>query len=161
MGNDEKNREIAFEQFLTAAGRSFGDAQNALTEGLDLAANLVVSEAQLEVKAALNADVQGGLAVQTISAQAISQGGIDPGLVSTVKINFTATRGEPASDITQPKRTSTEVVEEVSKRQDVVAMEKILGNFKYDAAYVSGKERWLVTVRDPQDRLVREYILPD
>jgi hypothetical protein len=128
---------------------------------LDLATNLVVSEAQLEVKAALSSDSHGRLAVQTISAQAVSQGGIDPGLVSTVKINFMATRGEPASDVSKPKRNSTEVVAEVSKLQDVVAMERILGSFKYDAAYVSGKERWLVTVRDPQDRLVREFILPD
>ena len=161
MANSEINREVDLEQFLEAAGRSLTAAQGSLTEGLDLSTNLVVSEAQLEVKAALSADSQGRLAVQTISSQDISQGGIDPGLVSSMKINYVATPGEPQPEVTKPKRSSTDVVKEVSKQTDVVTMEKILGRLKYDATFVSDKKRWLVTVRDSKGRLVRESIQPD
>lgn len=161
MANNEINREVDFEQFLAAAGSSLTAAQGSLTEGLDLTSNLVVSEAQLEVKAALSMDSEGQLAVQTISVQDISQGGIDPGLVSTVQINFVATPGEPQTEGSKPNRISTDVIKEVSKQTDVAAMEKILGRLKYDATYVSDKERWLVTVHDPKGRLVRESILPD
>ena len=161
MPKSETNQEVGFEQFLAAAGNSLSAAQGSLTEGLDLTTNLVVSEVQLEVKAALSTDSKGRLAVQTISAQDISQGGIDPELVSTININFVATAGEPLPEATKPKRSPNDVIKEVSKHSDVVAMEKVLGDFTYDATFVSEKERWLVTVRDPQGRLVRESVLPD
>ena len=161
MSTNETIREVGFEQFLAAAGNSLSTAQGSLTEGLDLSANLVVSEAQLEIKALLSADSKGRLAVQTISAQDISQGSIDPGLVSTLQINFVATAGEPPPEVTKPKRSPADVVKEVNRRSDVAAMEKILGSFTYDATFVPEKERWLVTVRDPQGRLVRESVLPD
>ncbi len=161
MPKSETNHEVGFEQFLAAAGNSLSAAQGSLTEGLDLTTNLVVSEAQLEVKAALSADSKGRLAVQTISAKDISQGGLDPGLVSTMQINFVATAGEPQAEVTKPKRSPADVVKEVSKHSDVAAMEKILGDLTYDATFVSDKERWLVTVRDPKGRLVRESVLPD
>ena len=161
MAKNEINREVDFEQFLAAAGHSLTAAQGSLTEGLDLTSNLVVSEAQLEVKTALSVNSQGQLAVQTISVQDISQGVIDPGLVSTVQINFVATPGELQPEGSKPNRISTDVIKEVSKQSDVAAMENILGRLKYDATFVSDKERWLVTVHDPKGRLVRESILPD
>jgi hypothetical protein len=161
MAKNEINREVDLEQFLEAAGRSLSSAQGSLTEGLDLSSNLVVSDAQLEVKAALNSDEQGRLAVKTISSQDISQGGIDPGLISTMQINYVAAAGDPQPEASKPKRSPAEVVKEVRTQQDVVAIGRILGNLTYDATFVSDKKRWLVTVRDPRGRLVRESILSD
>jgi hypothetical protein len=161
MANSETNREVDLEKFLAATGNSLSAAQGSLTDGLDMSPNLVVSEAQLEVKAALNSDSEGRLAVQTISSKDISQGGIDPGLVSTMQINFLATPGEPQAEAAKPKKSPADVVKEVSKKNDVAALEKILGGLKYDATFVSDKKRWLVTVRDPKGRLVRESILDD
>ncbi len=159
MDESESNREVALNSFLAAAGQSLSDAQASLTEGLGLSANLVLSEAQLEVKAAVSADEKRGMALKTISARDISQGGIDPRLVSTLNFNFVATAGEAAPS--GPNRTAAEVVGQVKNRSDVVALEKILGAFNYEATFVSDTKRWLVTVRDPQGRLVRESILPD
>ena len=159
MDESESNREVALDSFLAAAGQSLTDAQGSLTEGLGLSANLVLSQAQLEVKAAVSADDERGMALKTISAKDISQGGIDPRLVSSLNFNFVATAGEAAPR--GPSRTPAEVVDEVKNRSAVVAMEKILGNFNYEATFVSDKKRWLVTVRDPEGRLVRESVLPD
>ncbi len=150
--------------FIRAAGDSLSAAQGKLAAGLDIQSDIMLSNADLEVKAAIKTDSQGRLTLQTISAQEIRQGGINPESLSTLRISFVATAADvkrTAPPSAQPKRSREEVIQLLQKRTDVSALAKILGGLEYDAVYVSESERWLVTAKDSKGSVVREAILPD
>jgi hypothetical protein len=149
--------------FLEAAGRSLADAQGALAgEIVDIPTSVAISEAELEVKATMDKDAAGKIVLQTISTQAIQQGGLEPNLLSTVRIRYVAVAEDtivPPSE--QPTRTAGDVIDDVKGRDDVIALDKILGGLAYEAVFVPTTKRWLVTARDPEARLVREVVVPD
>ena len=146
--------------FLEAAGRSLGEAQGALAgEVLAQRPVVAISDAELDIKAVLDAGADGKLALQTVSAADVRQGGIDPALLSSVRIRYVAVAGEPAA--VAPTRRPAEVVEEVRARPDVLRLTEILGDLQMEATFVPERRSWLVTALDPQGRLVREVVLPD
>jgi hypothetical protein len=150
--------------FVEKLGSSFSEAQESLSTGLDLPTNFLVANAELEVKVAVNLNAEGRTVLQTISAQNIREGGIDPGVLSTVRIGFVVTsRDEMQAQIPgdKSKRQPQDVIGEVRNRADIVALEEVLGDLNINTAYIPDRKRWLVTVRDPQGRLVREAILAD
>jgi hypothetical protein len=53
------------------------------------------------------------------------------------------------------------VIKEVSVREDVAVLDKILGGLTYEAVFIPGTQRWLVTAKDPEQHLVREVVVPD
>jgi hypothetical protein len=61
----------------------------------------------------------------------------------------------------QPTRSAETVIKEVSAREDVAVLDKILGGLTYEAVFVPGTQRWLVTAKDPEQHLVREVVVPD
>ena len=149
-------------QFLESAGRSLAEAQGSLAgEVADIPTAVAISEAELEVKATLERQ-DGEVVLQPVSGDAARQGGISPGVVSTVRIRYVAV-GEDTlvAPSEQPTRTPDKVVEEVSSREDVARLDKILGGLRYEAAFVPTTKRWLVTARDPDDRVVRQVVVPD
>jgi hypothetical protein len=148
--------------FLEAAGRSLADAQGALAgEVADIPSAVAISEAELEVKATV--DRSGGTVVlQPVTSQDARQGAITPGMLSTVRIRYVAvTEDTLAAPSVQPALTAEIVIAEVSKRNDIVTLDKILGGLAYEAVFVPATSRWLVTARDPEQRLVREVVVPD
>jgi hypothetical protein len=101
------------------------------------------------------------VALETISTQDMRAGNITPGLLSTVRVQYVALAADtvvPPSE--QPKRTPKDVIDGVRGRQDVAALDKILGGLVFEAIYVPGR-RWLVTAKDAEERLVREVLVPD
>ena len=86
--------DIDLETFLKAAGQSFTDAQKALVPGTDVSVNMMLSSAELELKVAVRSDASGKMMIKPISSAEMSRGGIDPGMLSTVRINFVSTAGE-------------------------------------------------------------------
>jgi hypothetical protein len=148
--------------FLEAAGRSLADAQGALSgELVDLPTAVAISEAELEVKATVDRTAA-GVVLQPVSTAAVLKGGITPGVLSTLRIRYVAlTEDTVAPPSQRPSQDGATVIGVVQKREDVVALDKILGGLRFEAVFVPLTRRWLVTARDPEDRLVREVVVPD
>ena len=148
--------------FLEAAGRSLADAQGALTgEVLVQRPALAISDAELDVKAALGTNPDGTVSLQTLSATDLRRGGIDPALLSSVRVRYVAVAGDLAVAGAGPTRTPDEVIDTVRGRPDLERLREILGDVRLEAEFVPESRRWLVTARDPDGRLVRELVLPD
>ena len=149
-------------QFLEAAGRSFADAQGALAgEVVDIPTAVAISEAELEVKATLDRR-DGTVVLEPVTGAAARQGGISPGMVSTVRIRYVAVAEDAlAAPSERPAKTPDKVVDEVRSRDDIARLDKILGGLTYEATFVPSTKRWLVTATDPDDRLVRHVVVPD
>lgn len=86
--------DIDLETFLKSAGQSFTDAQRALVSGLDVSVNMMLSNADLELKVAVSSNAQGKMSIKPISSEDIIRGGIDPGLLSTIRMTFVSSIGE-------------------------------------------------------------------
>jgi hypothetical protein len=148
--------------FLEAAGRSLADAQGALT-GIEAGVPqaMAISEADLEVKAAI-AREPGGIRLEPISTADILRGGIEAGLLSTVRIHYVAVAPETLTAAgAEPSRTAVDVIGEVKVRPDLVALDRILEGLRYDAVFLPQTTRWLVVARDADARVVREVLVSD
>lgn len=148
--------------FLEAAGRSLTEAQGTLGGGVsDIPAAVAIAQAELEVKAAISRGADGALRIETLSAQDIRSGSISPGVLSTVRIQYVAVTGEaPTATSGQAAKTARGAIDSVRTREDVVALDRILGGLAYDAVFVP-PGRWLVTATDSEQRVVREILVPD
>ncbi len=98
----ESSNEVDLETFLKSAGQSFSDAQKALLPGMDVSVNMMLNNVELELKVAVNTDALGKITIRPISSADINGGGIDPGMLSTIRINFVSSIGE----VTAPPRTT-------------------------------------------------------
>lgn len=148
--------------FLEAAGRSLAGAQGSLAGTVaDVPTAVAIAEAELELKAAVARRSDGTVVLEPISTQDMRAGGITPGLVSTVRIQYVAVGSTAVAGAEEPRRTPVDVVESVRERPDVKALDRILGGLVYETAFVPGRKRWLVTAKDPEERVVREVLVPD
>ena len=149
--------------FLEAAGKSFVEAQGALSGDLaDIPPAVAIAEAELELKAALERRADGTVTLETISTQDMRSGAITPGLLSTIRIQYVAVPADTlASPAEQPVGTPKDVIDSVRGREDVAALDRILGGLVFEAAYLQGRGRWLVTATDAEQRVMREIIVPD
>lgn len=150
--------------FLEAAGRSLADAQGSLTgEAILTPSTLAISDAELDVKAAFTQQAGGKLALQALSMDAL-RSGIEPGLVSSIRVRYVAiaaevTRG-PVAPV-PPARQPKQIIKEVNDRPDVAALAKIVGTLEIEPIFLPDRRRWLVVVKDQEGRILRELIVPD
>ena len=149
--------------FLQAAGRSLAEAQGALAGDVaDIPAAVAISEAELEVKATVEGGAEGAVVLQPVTSAQALQGAITPGMLSTVRIRYVAVSEDTlVAPSEQPTRSAETVIKEVSARSDLVVLDRILGGLTFEAVFVPGTQRWLVTARDPEQHLVREVVVPD
>ncbi len=145
--------------FIEAAGRSLSDAQGELVGDALRTPALAISEAELEVRAAVAQGADGKLSLQTLSAEEVRRGGVNASLLSTLRVNYVAVASEAVAP--PAVRNPVDIVKGVRERQDIVTLDRILGGLDVDPVFVPDRSRWLVAVRDPQGRLVRELVLPD
>ena len=157
MAEQSTKADATLGLFLESAGRSLAEAQRALGASGE-AATMMLSTAELEVKA----DVRGAMSLRPVSLSQISRGGIDAGLLSTIRLQYVATppESEPSSQ-PAPKRTFHELITELRRREDVARLEKILGELTFSASFVPARQLWVVTARDADDHIVREVIMSD
>jgi len=94
MSDNPTPNDIDLETFLKAAGQTFTEAQRALLPGLDIPVNMMLSNADLELKVAVSTDAKGNMAIRPISSADMSSGAIDPGMVSTIRVSFVSSIGE-------------------------------------------------------------------
>lgn len=148
--------------FLEAAGRSLTDAQGTLGGGVsDVPTAVAIAQAELEVKATVSRGADGSLRIETLSAQDIRSGKIAPGVLSTVRVQYVAVPGDGlTAPSRQPGQTPGAVIDRVRAREDVAALDRILGGLAFDAVFVP-PGRWLVTAIDAEQRVVREVLVPD
>lgn len=158
--------EAELQGFLEAAGRSLADAQSQLAGdalGVGVAPQMVMADAELELKVGVRTLASGKLALQTLAAQDIRQGAVQPEALSTVRVHFVATAPEALSsdEISKPKRTPADVIGSIKGREDIAVLDKILGPLDFRANFVPEAGRWVVVATDPANRLVRELVLTD
>jgi len=162
MVQGKPNEGVDLQAFLEGAGQSLSGAQGALGAPVSLESEFVLSSAELDAKVTLAATPDGKLLVQPLSAADAQRATLHADAISTLKINFVATASEPGTAAASaPSRPATEVIDEVRKRPDLVALEAILGELVIDATYIPKTRQWLATARDPNGRIVREVIAPD
>jgi hypothetical protein len=94
MVNTLTSNNIDLETFLKTAGQSFSDAQKSIVPDLDFPASMILNNADLELKVTVSSDSRGKMSISPISSDDIIRGGIDPGLLSTLRISFVSSIGE-------------------------------------------------------------------
>jgi hypothetical protein len=86
--------DVDLETFLKSAGQSFTNAQKALVSGLEVSVNMMLSNAELELKVAVSSNPQGKMSIRSISSEDLLRGDIDPGMLSTIRISFVSSVGD-------------------------------------------------------------------
>lgn len=146
---------------LEVAGRSLREAQNTLiAERGGLVSQMAISDAELDLRVAVETGAEGELHVRPVGSAEARKGAIEPAALSTVKVHFVA-MAETEEVAGKPDRSAQEVIDEVSSRDDVQALESILEGLSFEAVFIPRRGRWLVTARDAVGRTVREVVLPD
>src|SRR3954463_13722256 len=113
--------EADLRDFIEAAGKSLSEAQGALSGDSGLrTAGLAISEAQLEVKAAVTQRPGGKLALQTLSMETL-RSGIEPALVSTLNIRYVAV-ADTHDSAARPNRDKSEIAGVVAALPQLVSM---------------------------------------
>ena len=69
MPDNPTSNDIDLESFLKLAGQSFTDAQRALVSGLDIPVNMMLSNAELELRVAVGSDTKGKISIRPISSK--------------------------------------------------------------------------------------------
>jgi hypothetical protein len=155
---------IELGDFLEAAGKSLGDAQNSLLSGLNLSTNIILNNAEIEVKVLVDS-ANGKISIKPVSAEDIRIGSIDPGLLSTLRISYVSTVEEPIEDTVSPAVVSvkqpSQLIEEVLNRKDIQKLATAKGELQVKPTFVAEKQRWLVSVEDSGGKVLREIVLPD
>jgi hypothetical protein len=162
--NSASSNEIDLSTFLESAGQSFTDAQKSLLPAAGLSVNMMLSTAELELKVAVSSDAKGRMSIRPISSQDMAKGKIDPGMLSTLRINYvssvTETKTMPAAAAV-PKMNVADVITEVRKKLNLVKQEKAGVVLEVKPSYVAEKNRWLVTVEDTKGKVLNEIVVPD
>jgi hypothetical protein len=150
--------------FLEAAGKSLGDAQNSLLSGLDLSTNMILNNAEIEVKVLVDSS-EGKISIKPVSAEDLRVGSIDPGLLSTLRISFVSTVQEPVEETVPPGVESVkepaQLIEQVLNRRDIQKLAASRGELQVKPTFVAERNRWLVSVEDESGKVLREIVLPD
>lgn len=107
MAEESTAKDIDLETFLKSAGQSFTDAQKALVPGIDVPVNMMLSSAELELKVAVTTDTTGRMMIRPISSEDLLRGGIDPGMISTIRTTFVSSIGEVESQLEHTPDIST------------------------------------------------------
>lgn len=98
MADEPVFNGIDLQEFLATAGRSFTGAQRSLQGGTDTPVTMMLSSAELELKVAVGSDSKGKMLINPISSQDIARGTIDPGMISTLRINLISSIGDQHED---------------------------------------------------------------
>lgn len=158
------------------AGGSLAAAQEQLGQGVDLSSAMVMSEAVLEIKAAIGRAANGELLVEPLSSTHLASQ-LNAAAISTVRLNFVATASEvpaaaaPATGTsagtgssngsTPPRLTREQALAAFAAQDDVQRLEKLIGPFELRTQFVSGSGQWIVQASDPAGRIVREQLIRD
>jgi hypothetical protein len=94
MVNNPELNHIDLETFLKSAGQSLTDAQKKLVPGIEVPVNMMLSNAELELKVTVSSDAKGKMSIRPVSSEDLVRGGIDSGMLSTIRISFVSSIGD-------------------------------------------------------------------
>ncbi len=157
------------------AGGSLSVAQGELGLSTDLNSAMVMSEAVLDIKAAISRAGNGELLIEPMSSAHLV-GQLNVAAISTVRLNFVATASDApiaaASAATGVGTTGTTGTPTVGSRftreqalavfqaqDDVKRLEKLIGPFELRTQTVPSTGQWIVQATDPAGRIVREQLI--
>lgn len=168
MTENKASENIEMTSFLEMAGQSFTDAQSSLLSGLNLNSNIVLNNADLEIKVTVDTS-KGKLTVRPVSSEEIRTAAIDPGLLSTLRISYVSTFDEPvrtpvkeaAPEPAPSRKTAPELIREVLERKDIQKLTANARDIQVKPTFVPEKNRWLVSVEDKSGKVLQEIVLPD
>jgi len=155
------------------AGGSLTSAQGDLGLGANLSSAMVMSEAVLEVKAAISRTSSGELLIEPMSSAHLA-GQLNAAAISTVKLSFVATASEvPAAGAVTPggttgttgpvtggpRLTREQALAVFQAQDDVQRLEKLIGPFELRTQTVPSTGQWIVQATDPAGRVVREQLI--
>ena len=161
MVNMPRPDEIDLETLLRSAGKSFTDAQKALVPDANVSVNMMLSNADLELKVVVRSDAAGKMTIRPISSEDISRGGIDAGMLSTVRISFVSSVGEITPQPSSARSPSQNAVPSVIGRtmDDATALLRSKGwPFEIHAAKTDSLEKAGIETRG---RIVAQDPKPD
>ncbi|MCU0857436.1 MAG: DUF4332 domain-containing protein [Pontiellaceae bacterium] len=98
MADEPVFQGMDLEELLASAGRSFTEAQRSLLKGVNVPATMMLSQAELELKVVVETDAKGRVLVSPVSSKDITRGTINPGMLSTLRINLISSAGESSGD---------------------------------------------------------------
>jgi hypothetical protein len=150
---------------LGPAGTSLTSAQMDLGIAAGVSSSMLMSDATLEIKAAISRSSNGELEVEPLSSAHLN-GALNASAVSTIRVNFVATANAPASGVGNtpgdtPIRSREEIIKNFRERDDLQRLEKIMGELDIHASYLSENKRWLVKAVGPGGQLIREQLIMD
>lgn len=150
-------------------GGSLTSAQSDLGQGANLSSAMVLSEATLEIKAAISRASNGELLIEPMSSAHLA-GQLNAAAISTVKLSFVATSSDAPTDApvtggstgttTGGSRFTREQALAIFQAQDdVQRLEKLIGPFELRTQIVPTTGQWIVQATDPVGRVVREQLI--
>jgi len=145
MVDKSTTNEIALETLMKAAGQSFTDAQKALVPNLGVPVNMMLSNAELELKVAVSSDAQGKMSIRPISSDDISRGGIDAGMLSTIRMTFVSSIGELKAEAQSTTSAASSVQESTVPDLTGLGLDKAIaalksGGWQFEAHAAASKE---------------------
>lgn len=154
------------------AGGSLSTAQGELGLGADLSSTMVMSEAALEIKAAISRASNGELLIEPLSTAQLA-GQLNAAAISTLRLNFVATAslnstaaqaavdsGGGTTGTTGGSRFSREqALAAFQAQDDVQRLEKLIGPFELRTQLVPTTGQWIVQATDSTGRVVREQLI--
>lgn len=124
----------------------------------NLQTGLAVSEIEVDLKMVIEDDGDGAVNILPISGDLDKLGSLNAGTLSSIRARFLTV---PDEDVRPPARKPSEVKDEVLAKPDVARLKDIFGDLDLDVSYVSGKNRWLVDVKEPSGTTLRSLQLDD
>lgn len=159
------------------AGGSLSVAQGELGLGVDLSSAMVMSEAALEIKAAISRASNGELLIEPMSSAHLA-GQLNAAAISTVRLNFVATAsaapaaasavtgvgvvgstGTTGTSTGATRLTREQALAAFQAQDDVQRLEKLIGPFELRTQTVPSTGQWIVQATDPAGRIVREQLI--
>jgi hypothetical protein len=152
------------------AGGSLTSAQGELGLGANLSSAMVMSEAALEIKAAISRTSSGELVIEPMSTAQLA-GQLNAAAISTVRLSFVATASDAPAAAPAPsggttgtttggiRLTREQALAVFQAQDDVQRLEKLIGPFELKTQIVPSTGQWIVQASDPDGRIVREQLI--
>lgn len=126
--------------------------------GNNLQTNLAVAEIEVDLKMMVEEDEDGKVNIVPISGDVDKVGALNAGALSSIKAKFVTV---PDEEVRSPTLKVSEVKAMALEQPRVDRLKDIFGDLQVDVAYVAGKKRWLVDIKEPSGTTLRSIQFDD
>ncbi|QBG46686.1 DUF4332 domain-containing protein [Verrucomicrobia bacterium S94] len=137
MTTKKDTQEMDLNALLRSVGESFTSAQRSMLGEINVPANMMLSNAELELKGVVYSDTRGTPMVRMLTTEDIARNEINPSMISTLKIGFTSVVGNPEEEPVP--------VSPTTPPQETVKVPDLKGLSLQEAVSVLKKNGWSYT----------------